>query len=283
MIKNIVFWILAILITIVTAYYQRRTGPTYPVSGEITAENQTFNWKFYRTHGGEGDQEVSVIIPDSTTGEMRWKYYKSDLPWQTFPMERSGDTLRAFLPHQPPAGKLEYYIELNSGNDIYRLPPEENVVIRFKGAVPISVLIAHILVIFSAMVLANRTGLEFFKKEPKVRKLTLWTIVILAAGGFILGPVMQKYAFGEFWTGFPYGHDLTDNKTLIAMIGWLAAWFMYKRSAKPERWALFASTLMLIVYLIPHSLMGSELDYGEIKNKETIHQADTTIISRDSL
>ena len=48
----------------------------------------------------------------------------------------------------------------------------------------------------------------------------------------ILGPLTQYYAFGALWTGFPFGIDLTDNKTLIALIGWIIAAFMLKRFEK---------------------------------------------------
>jgi hypothetical protein len=88
--------------------------------------------------------------------------------------------------------------------------------------------------------------------------------MFLIFGGLILGPVVQKYAFDAYWTGFPFGHDLTDNKTAVAFIGWLIAFLMYKKSNQPKRWALFASILLLIVYLIPHSVLGSELDYKKI-------------------
>jgi hypothetical protein len=49
----------------------------------------------------------------------------------------------------------------------------------------------------------------------------------------ILGPVVQKFAFGEYWTGFPFGTDLTDNKTLIAFIGWIIALVAVFKSEKP--------------------------------------------------
>jgi cytochrome bd-type quinol oxidase subunit 2 len=152
-----------------------------------------------------------------------------------------------------------------------KLPPDQNVVIRFKGDVPIFILIPHIIAMFGAMLLSTRTGLEFFKKEPELKKLTYWTIGFLFIGGFILGPLVQEYAFGALWTGFPFGHDLTDNKTLIAMLGWLGALFMYRKSREPKRWALFAALLLLIVYMIPHSLLGSELDYSK---QETIEKVE---------
>jgi len=82
----------------------------------------------------------------------------------------------------------------------------------------------------------------------------------------ILGPIVQKYAFGDLWTGFPFGYDLTDNKVLIAVVFWVAAFFLKKKS---KWWVLAAAVIMLIIYLIPHSVLGSELDYdsGKMKNK----------------
>ncbi|MDH5705743.1 MAG: hypothetical protein OEZ45_06960, partial [Candidatus Aminicenantes bacterium] len=52
-------------------------------------------------------------------------------------------------------------------------------------------------------------------------------------------------------------------KTLIAMIGWIAA-VIAGRGNKPARWwVLGASILLFAVYLIPHSLLGSELEYTD--------------------
>jgi hypothetical protein len=83
----------------------------------------------------------------------------------------------------------------------------------------------------------------------------------------LLGPAVQKYAFGAFWTGWPFGNDLTDNKTLVAVIGWLIAWLRVRKYPNRRGWAIAAALILLAVYLIPHSMFGSELDYstGEIE------------------
>ena len=75
------------------------------------------------------------------------------------------------------------------------------------------------------MLLSNRTGLETLDPAGQSKKYMLWTIGFFWVGGLILGPAVQKYAFDAWWTGIPFGYDLTDNKTLIAMLGWLWAWF----------------------------------------------------------
>jgi len=123
---------------------------------------------------------------------------------------------------------------------------------------------------FTAMLLSTRTGLEVFSEKPCYKKFTLWTIAILFLGGIILGPVAQYYAFGEFWTGIPFGIDLTDNKTLIAFAGWLIATYGVFYRTNQKKWVIFASILLIAAYLIPHSTLGSELNYNKLdkqKNK----------------
>jgi hypothetical protein len=51
-------------------------------------------------------------------------------------------------------------------------------------------------------------------------------------------------------------------------IVWVAACglFLTRRSTQPQRRlaVVLATAVMLAVYLIPHSMRGSELDYGEL-------------------
>ena len=83
---------------------------------------------------------------------------------------------------------------------------------------------------------------------------------MLLIGGMIFGPITQNFAFGDYWTGVPYGWDLTDNKTLFAFVVWIIAMFGNRKTDRP--WlALLAAIFVLIIFSIPHSLYGSELDH----------------------
>ena len=141
---------------------------------------------------------------------------------------------------------------------------EEPIIIRFRGDVPAAIIIPHIILVFGAMLLSTRTGLEALLKRPGIRTLTLWTTAFLFIGGMIGGPIVQKYAFGAFWTGWPLGSDLTDNKTAVAMIFWLIALWRTRRKPDARAWPLAAALVTLIIFLIPHSLLGSELDYTSL-------------------
>jgi hypothetical protein len=266
--KSFLFWLLALLITISSAVYQRMTGPTYPLGGKFQIDENEIPYKFERSHSITSDCKVSIVVKDtSVTANLFWRRYKFDSEYNSIKMSGK-DTLVAFLPKQPPAGKLEYYVQVVKNGEIINIPEQNDVVIRFKGDVPTWILIPHVLAMFLSMLFASRAAFEYFSKTPRLKFYTYWTIGILFVGGFILGPIMQYYAFGAFWTGFPFGYDLTDNKTLIAMIAWLIAMFMLKRSAKPIKWILVAAFIMFIVYLIPHSVLGSEHDYSKSEQTE---------------
>jgi len=261
-------WILALLITLAAAVYQRTTGPTYPVKGSNEITGSKISYKLLRSHGGEGDQPVSVSVSDtSISGFLIFRRYKANEQWSRINLVREGDQLKATLPHQPPAGKLEYYVELAKGASIITIPGDETVVTRFKGDIPLAVLIFHIFFMFSAMLLSTRTGIESLQAIPVLKPLALWTIGLLFIGGLILGPIVQKYAFGALWTGIPYGTDLTDNKTLIAFVAWIVALIAIIKNKKARLWTLIAALVTLAIFMIPHSMHGSELDYSKMETQ----------------
>ena len=266
--KRYIRWILAVIITLSAAVYQRMTGPTYPMRISAELDGQIFKYKLPRSHGGDGDLLVQAAVPDTTYhGNVFYRRYKTDIEWRKVEMRNTEGVLQVYLPHQPPAGKLEYFIELNHAGQKQLLPNGTTVVVRFKGAVPSTVLFPHILFMFIAMLLSNMSGLEAFVAGDRTKPYVLLTTVSLFMGGMILGPIVQKFAFGAYWTGVPFGWDLTDNKTLLAMIGWIFALLRVWKGniARNRWWVVAAAIILLLVYSIPHSTMGSELDYSKME------------------
>jgi hypothetical protein len=265
--QSFILWIVALFITIGSAVYQRMTGPSYPLSGSVVLAGKEV---VYRLSQSEVQRNAEVKIPtgDSTTrGWIEWKRIKTDDPWTKTAMTYRDRSLLCELPMQPPAGKLVYRVVLENGGQLAVVPPSEAAVIRFKGNVPGLILWTHILTMFLAMMFSTRAGLEFFSSTPRLRTLTFLTVSFLFLGGVILGPLVQKYAFDAYWTGWPFGTDLTDNKTALALLGWVAATVAIYKSKRPKAWVLAAAIILLLVYLIPHSFLGSELDYSKLDSK----------------
>jgi len=312
------FWILAMLITLSAVTYQRLVGPTRPVRGRVEVGAEQVRFRLKRSTDAAGDHLVKIRAENAeVSGLLVYRRTPSEDPWTARPMRREGAFLIAAIPHQPPAGKVSYQIFLSRGpaagdamsegidkasrggsDDGPRVtfasveeaaPPgavpllaKGPIVIRYRGHVPVWILIVHAFLMFLGMLWSNRAGLEALRRDGRPFRLALWSLLFLVVGGMLLGPVVQKYSFGEYWTGVPFGWDLTDNKTLIAVVAWILALLLGKRAAARARarggafasepggdWAdplarhaiLGASLVTLVIFCIPHSVLGSELKH----------------------
>jgi hypothetical protein len=268
---SILFWVLAVVLTLLISVYQRMTGPTYPAKGSESVKGQEVSYKLIRSQTVNENIPVRIKAPDSKTkGFLKHRHYKADEAWTELEMKREGDFLVAEIPAEDKfAAKVEYMVRLEIEGENFLLHKKKSIVARFKGAVPGVYLILHILFMLFSIIFALRTGMEALHKDGDYGWLVNWTLGITFIGGMILGPIVQKYAFDDLWTGIPFGTDLTDNKVLIAVICWIVAFFLKNKS---KWWVILATVVMIGIYLIPHSVLGSELDYktGKMKNKYSI-------------
>lgn len=254
--KKIVYWCIAINITLFLSIYQRMTGPTHPKKVDIELNGEDYRVKLPRS-GVQQDEVISLKdLPSDVKAEMHYRRYPTTDDYTSVPFTWKDGAWQAALPVQPVAGKLEYYITVN-GKDYQK---DEPVVIRFRNDVPALILIPHILLMFGAMLFAVYAFM-MVTMHMDYRKWLKMTVATLFVGGFIFGPLVQHAAFGPWWTGFPYGTDLTDNKTLISFVFFLAALATLKW--KYNKWVVALAVLVMIaVFTIPHSAYGSEYDYS---------------------
>jgi hypothetical protein len=258
-------WLLAFLLTAGSALYQRWSGPSYPVSGSFKADEGEVTWRLPRTWSTSSDAEIRLHSPDrDVSGFVEWKRYKTDEPFVRYWMDRVNRDLVYRLQRQPAAGKVLYRVGLSYANQEYLVNHGEPLVMRFKGDVPSGILVVHIIAMFTGMLLSTRAGLEAITATPRYGSLIFLTIFLLGVGGLIFGPIVQKYAFGAYWTGWPFGSDLTDNKTVVAVAVWAIAAWSQRFSKRPHAWIAAAALLTFAVFLIPHSMLGSELDYSKL-------------------
>lgn len=261
--KKFLLWILALVITLSSAVYQRVTGPTYPYRGKVSFSGEEIKFRLPRSAVTTDNCLVVVNLPESLIGKvegyLEFKKHSAEGPWNILAMKKDGSRLVGYLPKQPAAGKLDYFVHLVSNSQEISLTGEKPVVIRFKGRVSTVVLIAHVLVMFFGLLFSVRAGLAALNPQENPTKLAQWTAILIFIGGFILGPIVQKMAFGVFWSGFPLGTDLTDTKTLVTMLAWIAALASGRKTQPKRGWIVAATIITLATYLIPHSLLGSEL------------------------
>ncbi len=294
--RPILVWVLAVVITLSAAGYQRLVGPTRPIRGKVQITDHQISYKLKKSHAGESDHTVSIKCSEmSCSGTLIYKRYPTDDVLTKTPMIWADGALTGQLPRQPQGGKVAYRVylysssgsitttssldELFSAPDLPEaesgycalLPADKPTTVRFRGSVPPLVMIPHIIFIFIGMLWSNRAGLEFWRADGNPIKHGLIAFIFLILGGLIFGPAVQWYSFGEAWTGFPVGYDLTDNKTLIAVLAWVAALIVSRRSPERARQSILgAAFVTLIIFSIPHSVLGTELDYSALPQQPAI-------------
>jgi hypothetical protein len=286
--KEVVLWVVAVALMIAAAGYQRRTGPSYPARGEYAVAGQTYEYRLPRNALTSADMRIAIDDPgDGAAATLYFKRYRTDDPFTSLPLAAEDDELVGFIPAQPAAGKVEYFLILEAAEGRVIVPgaSKGNVVMRFKDRVPLLSLLPHIFMMFFAILFGMRAGLAAVFSIDPMRRLTWVTLGGMTLGGMILGPIAQKYAFGAYWTGFPFDYDLTDNKVLIMWLVWVIACLVIgKRPRKDERVArlavVLAALVMAVVYVIPHSARGTELDYELLE--QGVEPADALRSGRES-
>lgn len=176
-------------------------------------------------------------------------------------------------------GRFHYYFEIRdaSGGRRAIFTPEEDkpFTLKFIGEVPPYVLGPHIFLMFATVFCVVMAFLYSFKllsggteARPVARYIFL-AVVASFLGGYPWGMGMNYYAFGGIWEGVPFGTDATDNKTQLLFLYLVMVWLVSlgsltkgKRrdlySPKTLGWfSVVAFGLLMVVYLIPHSIQFS--------------------------
>jgi hypothetical protein len=192
------------------------------------------------------------------------------------------NSYEASIPLHPNGMKAWYYLEATSELGVGGVKvtlPERNsgevkpIRLKFEGKVPAYVVIPHVFSIFAAFFFATLT--LFSAIDLRRRKITLSksvrlcavTFLLLFIGFFPFGWAMNYFAFGVLWEAFPFGKDVTDNKSQIMFLFWLVTLFTVKGTfwSKDERKDLVSdrgfSTLVIVSFIatmlilaIPHSM-----------------------------
>ena len=179
------------------------------------------------------------------------------------------------IAHHDPGTQIPYYLRIEPrGAQAVAVPasaPEKPVRMTFKGRPSPPVLIAHIVAMMGGLIplmiafVAAWTYLVRNRGLVLLRRSALIGFVSLLLGGVPLGMIVESQVFGTSWQGWPFGRDVTDTKTAVLLLAWLALLLsrgraLFGREAavrgpRDRAWAAWVIVLGIVtagVYLIPH-------------------------------
>lgn len=213
-----------------------------------------------------GDAEPFLLTSDAPHGDV-----------DETPLVHIGNGMwEGRLPSRDKGEHLYYAFRVDiPGRGTVRLPrdPDSLFLVKYKGEITEPILVLHIIFMLGAFffmvqsfwgALRILTGGE--GKTVTVR-LVRWVIFTTFVGGWPIGFILNHQRFGTVWEGFPFGYDITDNKTQIIFLFWIITVLFVRGSflgrgesrdalgARGFAWAVIVSFVVsLALYMIPHSL-----------------------------
>jgi hypothetical protein len=276
---------LALLFTILLLGYAQRTTMVRSVHKVVEQNGVVIEHHTVPKQVGDKIPVITAKVTGATQVNLVYKIGQKGEFIQV-PMNRASNQESIYttsLPHYPKATKAWYYIEAvkttADGEVKVTLPDDsqpdfEPILLKYEGVVPLYVIIPHVSCNFAAIFFAALTffsAIDVRKGKRTLKqavKFPLITFILLFLGFVAFGIAMNWFAFGVTWEAFPFGRDVTDNKSQIILLFWLATLIFVKgtlfgkgeeKNIVSERGYFTMVIVTLIVtiamYAIPHSFI----------------------------
>ncbi|MFH1336558.1 MAG: hypothetical protein ABII96_08575 [Candidatus Zixiibacteriota bacterium] len=276
---------LALLFTVLLLGYARRTTMVRSVHKVVEQSDIEIDHHTVPKQVGDQIPVISAKVVGATQVNLIYKIGQNG-EYNRVPMNRAPNAENFFtasLPHYPKATKAWYFIEavkrMADGEVRITLPDESKpdfkpILLKYEGVVPLYIIIPHVLcnfaaIFFAALTLFSAIDVRRGKMSLKEAiKFPLITFILLFLGFIPFGIAMNWFAFGVTWEAVPFGRDVTDNKSQIILLFWLATLILVKgtlwgkgeeKNLVSERGYFTLVIVSLIVtiamYAIPHSFI----------------------------
>jgi hypothetical protein len=194
---TIAIWAATVLFMFTAAAYQRRTGPSYEFRGDYQVQGVEYEYALIRNHETTGEAVITLPAPtDGVEGSFFQRRYPTTDAYTETPLVASADgMLSGNLSVQPAAGKVEYYIVLQTPEGAVTIPesaPTDGIILRYKDPVPLPVLLSHVLLMAFSVLVGIRAGLGAAFSPSGIRRWVWVTLLGMSIGGMLLGPIVQK-------------------------------------------------------------------------------------------
>ncbi|MDZ7859455.1 MAG: hypothetical protein U5O15_02095 [Candidatus Krumholzibacteriota bacterium] len=268
--------IIAFLLTIVIFFIARKISKNNSVHVELEKKGVRVEHSTVFEHVGMGNPAVKIKALSSESLSVNLAYVHGDNEEKILRMRKEDSGIwKADLPSLGKGEKLKYFFKLNRrGEEILRVPDDESFyTVKYKGEYSKTVVLLHIVFMFlsfffiitsflgSLAILFSGEGISYTIRMMRAG------IICLFIGGWPLGFILNYQRFGPVWEGFPFGFDITDNKTQIIFVCWLIAALLVRGSffglgrdrdiigKNNYAYAVIICSIITVgLYLIPHSL-----------------------------
>ena len=249
--QSLILWTGAFVISFLFGFANRLISPEYPVTGSFGINMKKVIYKFEKVYRGNDDYKIVLGTEvDSLNGNIMWRIKDSNSGWNIVPMKFSGNTLTGDIPHQSPSTLIEYKVKVWKDSQTFYLPRNNKITMKYLSRVPSSIMGFYFFTLYLALFFSIRTGLDYFNENQKIKKLSLFTIMIWIANVIVFNPVKRSYELSTRIgsTVLPIT-DLFDIRHLDLLIIWILGIVLIFNLKNYKIWAAIISAATLIAFL----------------------------------
>lgn len=243
----IILWIASVVIVFLAVYISNITDKDYPITSTIGIEGKKVSYRFEKTHYGHDDYLI-IIRTDikDLEGQLFWKAQK-DSVWQSSKLNKSDLVLEGKIPALKPEKKLDYFVELYYKDKKFVVPDNKSVSITFFGKIPAAINVLEFVLLYLGLILAARTGLEFFNEGRNSKKFGMLTAIIFLTLIALVNPLYLTYKFGFINSSIPPVTRLFLISDLIIFALWVVTLIAIFSTNKYKYLPLIAAILTILI------------------------------------
>ena len=248
--NNIVLWIASFVITFLTIYLSNLFNKNYPVTGTFGIDGKKVSYRFEKIHYGKEDFGVVIRTDvDDVSGNLLWKN-KSDKIWSSSELNISDLSLQGKIKSLKPFQTIQYFVELNYKDKKYLLPDNQKVDLTFYGNIPAAVNVMQFLLLYLGLLLAVRTGLEYFNNSEKSKKFGVLTVIVFLTLTALVNPLYLTYKYGYMNSIVPAINNLFPTSYLLITLLWIVSLIVMFISKKLKVTFLVSAIITMIIFAV---------------------------------
>lgn len=247
--NSFILWTASLVIVFLAGYISQITDKNYPISATFGIEGKKVSYRFEKIHYGKNDFQV-IIRSDITNlnGNLLWKL-ANEKEWKSTALIDSNRVLIGKIPAQKPNEKILYYIDLQYKNQKYLIPSDRKIELTFFGKIPIVIDMLKFLLLYAGMILAVRTGLEYFNQNKSAKKFGVLTVINFLILTVLINPLYLTYKYGYMNTSIPTITNLFPLGMLILLLLWIVAVVLLFTSKRFTLTSIISGILSIIIFI----------------------------------
>ncbi len=246
--RSIILWTSAFLLTFLTAYIQSCTDKYNPVTGAITIDGKNVSYRFDKIYKDKGDYRL-LIRTDSPDIQAAFKWKKeNENEWKSVEMKKNEEALVGGIPKQNAGEKILYFAEIKKNENKYVIP-DKPVTLIFKGYVPSTISMLSDFALFGGLLLSFRTALDYFNKNEKIKKLTLFTVATFFVYTVAVTPLRKSYELDAINKKVVPITSLFDLQSILLFILWIAAMIIIFNLKNSKQTAMVFAIAAVVIFL----------------------------------